>query len=71
MTFHIDFNGCLTLDVAEVWPDGDAPEHPTALDVINAMKATGNKARLLGEWNLDDDLIIAVCSDDGSDRASW
>jgi hypothetical protein len=42
------------LTVKEVWPDGDAPEHPTAEDVAAAMRDYGTKGRTLSDWGLDD-----------------
>ena len=69
--FHIDFRGCLTLSLDDIWPDGNAPEHPTAQDVIEVMKASGSKTQMMQEWSLDDDLVVGVCSEDGNDRSSW
>ena len=33
-TFTIEINLCETFTIAEVWPDGNAPENPTADDVL-------------------------------------
>lgn len=52
-TFHIEWGGEADLTVDEVWPDGDAPEHPAADDVIAVMRKSGSVSRLVGDWNLD------------------
>jgi hypothetical protein len=43
----------ITLEVDEVWPDHDAPEHPTAADVVQQMRKTGSVGRVLSEWALE------------------
>ena len=32
-SFHFDLDLSVTLDLDEIWPDGDAPENPTVEDV--------------------------------------
>ncbi|CAN5869989.1 hypothetical protein BH24ACT15_BH24ACT15_29970 [soil metagenome] len=42
------------LDVADIWPDGDAPDNPTVADVIDQIHATSTSAsRFAGEWGFD------------------
>jgi hypothetical protein len=43
-----------TLGLAEIWPDGDAPEHPTPHDVVAQMEKTRMS---VDEWNLRPDRI--------------
>lgn len=51
--------GVIYLTVDEVWPDGDAPESPTAKDVAEQMRKTGSVERVLREWNMiPDDVEI-------------
>ena len=57
VTLHAEY--MLTVD--EVWPDGDAPENPTAKDVIEQMTsyshastARSRRRSTLAEWCLDD-----------------
>lgn len=57
------------LSVDEAWPDGDAPDNPTAADVINAMQKSGSMSRMLSDWGLDTDRIVTVR--DGADCAEW
>lgn len=48
-TFLISL-GETELTVEEVWPDGDAPENPTAEDVATAMRSS--RGPVLSDWNL-------------------
>lgn len=40
----------------EIWPDGDIPVHPTAEDVLAAMKkdSRGNKWSMVSDWGLNE-----------------
>lgn len=58
--FKVQFDGSVEMTVDEVWPDGDAPENPTAKDVAIKMRRTGTVASLLSEWNLDSYLDVYV-----------
>jgi len=40
------------LTVEEIWPDGNAPENPTAEDVVAQMRATGSVSNVMSEWGL-------------------
>ncbi len=53
MAFHIEWGGEADLSIKEVWPDGDAPDNPTAEDVIAVMKRSRSINRLLLAWNLE------------------
>lgn len=57
--FRIEYSGSTDLTVEEIWPDGDAPENPKPVDVVNLMRKT-SKIQLLSSWNLDEDLDIHV-----------
>lgn len=48
--FGLDLSSSLT--VAEIWPDGDAPENPTAEDVIARVQMYGSVDTFLHEWNM-------------------
>ncbi len=52
--FEITYEICEVLDVDAIWPDGDAPESPTADDVY-ALLRNGSVIANLREWNLDDE----------------
>lgn len=52
--FTISIQGEHTLDLSEIWPDGDAPENPTSEDVVQAIEdSCSNVADLISDWNLD------------------
>lgn len=56
--FIVFFPEC-SLGVDDIWPDGDAPDHPTAADVVKRMRDCGGTARqIIGEWNLLDSLEV-------------
>lgn len=57
MTFTITFPDCY-LTVAEVWPDGDAPENPTGEDVANVMRKHGGFHGVVSDWSLLDSLEV-------------
>lgn len=48
--FIVDF-GHVELSVSDVWPDGDAPENPTAADVAAVMDRYG-AWRVINDWCL-------------------
>jgi hypothetical protein len=50
------------LSIDDIWPDGDAPENPTAEDVIEAMREYGSPRTVACEWDLLDELTIHVGS---------
>jgi hypothetical protein len=59
--FTVALHAEYTLTVDEVWPDGDAPENPTAEDVAKEMASYSNAStaysrcrETLGDWGLDD-----------------
>lgn len=50
-TFTISFPDT-HLSVADVWPDGDAPENPTPEDVAAVMRAHGGFHGVISGWNV-------------------
>lgn len=36
----------------QIWPDGDAPENPTAEDVAAVMRQSGGIQTWMMEWNI-------------------
>lgn len=50
LSLHID----ATLSVDEIWPDGDAPDNPTASDVEDVIDDCGGWSKILDDWNLLD-----------------
>ena len=73
--FLVDITSAtVELAVDEIWPDGGAPENPTAADVIAVMRESSHDriARLLIEWNLDSDQVVSVSKLGGTrDMAEW
>ena len=64
----------IELDLSQIWPDGGAPENPTAQDVIDVMKDSTSDSirRLMTDWGFDTDLIVDVCRlGTPRDRAEW
>ncbi len=59
-TFHFSIEADLSLDVQDIWPDGDAPANPTLEDVLAVIKKCGGARRILEDWNLIDDLGVSV-----------
>lgn len=59
MAFDVDMYGSVTLEISDIWPDGDAPANPTAQDVADRMRAFGKKS-LMDDWMLSDYLAISV-----------
>lgn len=59
-TFHIIFDGHVTFSVDDVWPDGDAPDNPTADDVAEVMRSTGEKWLVMREWGLNQFVNVSV-----------
>lgn len=52
--FTIQVESFNELCIDEIWPDGDAPENPTAEDVARRIQEDClNAGDLLQEWNLD------------------
>lgn len=60
-TFTLDL-GSVDLSVEEIWPDDDAPDNPTAEDVVKRMRGTASS--VVDEWNLLDQ--IEITGSDGS-----
>jgi hypothetical protein len=70
-TFTISIECEATLNVEDSWPDGDAPENPTAKDVIQAMDDDcGSVTKLLDEWNLPAEVFVWDANDH-TDKATW
>ena len=51
--FIIDLHGSWDLAVEDIWPDGDAPENPTAEMVAQRMRDYGPMMFTLREWCLE------------------
>lgn len=51
-SFTVCFNESFELTVEDVWPDGGAPENPTAQDVADTMRKYGHKTRVMVDWNM-------------------
>lgn len=56
--FVLSISGEAELDIEQIWPDGDAPESPTAADVLAVLRKDGGAfspvERIIGEWSLED-----------------
>lgn len=67
--FFVDIEASVVLGLDDIWPDGDAPENPTAEDVAALMRKCGSKHRVLDEWDLVGELTITVSAWDGPPNA--
>ena len=56
--FSITIEGEYDFTVEELWPDGDAPENPTAADVRQLIKDSGGVRAVIRDWGLDMDLHV-------------
>lgn len=52
--FQIIYTVDVTLNLDELWPDGDSPENPTADDVRKLIEAGGGILQVTDDWNLAD-----------------
>lgn len=53
--FAITYEVHCVLTVSQLWPDGDAPGNPTAIDVEGLIADEGGYLAILSEWNLHDE----------------
>lgn len=53
-SFRLVYTVDVTLNVGQLWPDGDAPASPSATDVEALIKSCGGWPRVIGDWNLVD-----------------
>jgi len=58
--FTICIDASFDLDIDEIWPDGDAPENPTAADVVKLIEQCGNISNFINEWNLETAFSVSV-----------
>lgn len=72
-SFTITLEMDVSLTAEEVWPDDDAPEDPTAEDVLAVMKGKGHgKLDAVDAFNLEESVSLHVVSDeDDDDHADW
>jgi hypothetical protein len=55
--FIVVFPEC-SLSVNNIWPDKDAPDNPTAADVVEQMRKCGSATSVIKEWNLLDSFEV-------------
>jgi hypothetical protein len=70
VTVHIRFDGDVTLDDHEAWPDG-VPEGPTAEAFALMMERDGPKWRTLSDYSLTPAVLVYVSIDDGPEVEVW
>ena len=59
-SFHFSIEADVSLDVGDIWPDGDAPENPTLEHVLEVIKKAGGAQWILENWNFIDDLGVTI-----------
>jgi hypothetical protein len=62
-TFRISISIDEYFTKEELWPDGDAPENPTAKDIVELIRKCGGVKRIIEDWNLDDTIECTVWGD--------
>ena len=67
-TITLEADSAFTID--ECWPDGDAPDHPTAEQVIDRLKSHGSILSAIADWGIDDNLTVTVIAPNGH-VAEW
>lgn len=70
MRFRVTYVVDTELCVEDVWPDGDAPEHPNAEDVMELLKTwptnpPSSTLDTVSDWHLADDAILTVTDGNG------
>lgn len=58
--FELTVEGSVVLSADDIWPDGDAPENPTAADVAKLIQRDGGLDRVLIDWSLDDEFELVA-----------
>ena len=46
--------------IEQIWPDGDAPENPTAQDVAKVVEDCGGVLAVFADWDLEDGIQLHV-----------
>lgn len=57
---HIYVSADLDLTVGDAWPDGDAPDHITATEVVALIEKCRTKSRFIDEWGIESSLLVEV-----------
>lgn len=63
LRFHLSFTADVSFDLDQIWPDGDAPENPTAEDVARVVRAEGGVLAVLRDWGVEDHLELTISGD--------
>jgi len=68
-TFVISFPE-IELNLDDIWDEGEAPDEPTAKDVLRAMRATdpSSAINVVTDWNLVEEIYVRR-SDESEDEA--
>lgn len=69
--FLIRFDGEVALSTADIWPDGDAPDDPSPLDVKRVMEAAGRKERVLRDWDIARYVQVSVSTINDGPYPVW
>jgi hypothetical protein len=66
VVFQFELSADVTLEVEDIWPDGDAPENPTVDEVLEVIRKCGGVRTVIRDWDLDNDLRLDVSGPDGN-----
>ncbi len=53
------------LSVKNLWPDGNAPEHPSVADVVALIQKDGGLRHILRAWDLDQEMELTITGPGG------
>ena len=59
-SIHVSADMEWDAEIAELWPDGDAPDVITADAIVELIETSGGVRRVLRDWNLIDALELHV-----------
>lgn len=71
--FVLDLSMHVQLTEEQIWPNDDAPENPTAADVVEVLReSSANLLTALEDWNLEEFVELSVTTvTKEPDKAIW
>jgi hypothetical protein len=59
-TFYFQFERTIELSIDDIWPDGDAPDNPTVMDVVSVVNDCGGALDVFRDWDLDSEIELTI-----------
>ncbi len=63
--FSINLSCDVVLSISDLWPEGNAPDHPTVADVVELVRKDGGLRHIIRAWNLDDEIEMEIAGPGG------